>query len=332
MLLDQIREVLLSSDRYLSGEELGKRFGVTRAAVSLAVQKLREEGYVIEARHRRGYFLQKDPERLDPRRLAVLLGPEIMERVLYFSRTDSTNKVLSAQAAGGAPDGTYALADEQTAGRGRRGRNFLSPPGKGVYLSLLLRPAAEPEEVMDLTAWTAVYMRRAIRNATGLEAGIKWVNDLILEGRKTAGILSEMALEGESRTVSSVIIGIGVNVNEEATDFPSELQETAGSLRMSAGKSFDRTALAAEMILQFEQLRKDWPRTKDGVLYEYRRADVLEGKRIRILSGNTEEAAAARGISEDFGLIVEKEDGSRDVLRFGEVSIRGTAGYVPGQG
>lgn len=329
MTKERLLEELWKAEDFLSGEELGARFGVTRSAISLCVQRLREEGYVIDARHKRGYRIIAAPDALQAPQLRPLLGDELMERVHLYDSVESTNTVLAKAADSGAPDGSYVLANEQTAGRGRRGRSFVSPRGKGIYLSVLLRPHTAPEELMDLTAWTAVAIRRAVYAACGVKAGIKWVNDLILDGRKICGILSEMALEGESREVRHVIIGIGINVTQEEEDFPPELRQTAGSLRMSLRRKPSLPQLAAQMILAMEQLRRDWPREKETYLKEYREADILDGQEIRVLSGESERDAKALGISPDFGLLVEYRDGAREELRFGEVSIRGDKTYVP---
>ena len=315
---------LLRSGDYVSGAELGARLGVTRAAVSKAVAALKREGWQIESVPNRGHRLAAEPDRLDRAALLAALGEHPWAGTLELLATvDSTNNLLKTRGAAGAPAGSVALADCQTVGRGRLGRRFDSAPGTGIYLSVLLRPACPPSELMTLTAQAAVAVRRAIRTVTGAEAGIKWVNDLVLEGRKICGILTELSLEAESGLVSYAVVGVGVNCNRPADSFPPELRETAGSILSQTGRRVDRNALAAEMIRQLSRLPElDWRA-------EYRAACVNLGKEVQILApGQAPRAGRALDVGPDAELLVQTEAGV-EAVQSGEVSVRGLYGYAP---
>ncbi|MBR3232596.1 MAG: biotin--[Lachnospiraceae bacterium] len=200
---EQILEELLMADGYLSGEELGRKMNCTRAAVSGIINKLRDEGYTIDSVTNRGYRLTGTPNVLTPELVAAQLGPERAKTVLVLPEIDSTNKYLKKLADEGAPDGQVVIADCQTRGRGRMGREFYSPKNKGIYFSMLMRPDILPEQAFNVTPCAAVATARAIEKTAGVSPAIKWVNDLLLGGKKIVGILTEMTLEAETGRVGS---------------------------------------------------------------------------------------------------------------------------------
>ncbi|MBQ1678476.1 MAG: biotin--[Oscillospiraceae bacterium] len=315
---------LLRAGSYVSGAELGKRLGVTRAAVSKAIAALKREGWAIESVPNRGHRLAAEPDRLDRAAILAALGEHPWAGTLELLDTvDSTNNYLKTLGAAGAPHGTAAVADCQTGGRGRLGRRFDSAPGSGIYLSVLLRPACPPQELLTLTAQAAVAVRRAVRTITGTEAGIKWVNDLVLGSRKICGILTELSIEAESGLVSYAVVGVGINCNRPAESFPPELRETAGSILSQTGKRVDRNALAAEMIRALSALPDlDWRE-------EYRAACVNLGKEVQILApGKEPQTGVALDVGPEAELIVRTEAGV-ETVQSGEVSVRGLYGYVP---
>ena len=229
MIKDEVLSLLLRSpDGWLSGAALAKRLSVSRTAVWKAVEQLRAEGYEVESVTNKGY-------RLLPR--GDLLSAQGVERYLktpglrlqYVPSLPSTNTALKAMAADGAPEGTVLIAGEQTAGRGRMGRSFYSPPDSGLYLSLLLRPDMSAVEATRLTACAAVAVAETIEALSGREAQIKWVNDILVDGRKVCGILTEASVDCENGMMRHVIIGIGVNTHVPKTDFPEELRSIAGA-------------------------------------------------------------------------------------------------------
>ena len=217
---------------FVSGEDISAQLGISRAAVWKAVGALRRDGYTIEAQTGLGYRLADSPDVLSERELRRRLGEtKTVGRTLHcFESVDSTNSYLKRIAAEGAPDGAVAVADEQTAGRGRRGRSFSSSPGRGVYLSALLRPQLAPEKILPLTALGAVAACDAVERTCGVRPQIKWTNDLVLNGKKLSGTLTELSLEGESGALQYAVIGIGVNCNNTLEDFPPELRDVATSL------------------------------------------------------------------------------------------------------
>ena len=323
MTKDAVLAILRKENTYLSGEKISRLLGVSRAAVNTAVKALRAEGYEILSATNRGYYLKAVPNSLNANELSACLGEERMQSVLYLDSVDSTNNKLRELALTDAPDGQIVIANEQLQGRGRRRREFLSPKDQGVYLSMLFYPDSLPADTAEITAWAAVAVNRAIEAVCGVRAGIKWVNDLVFARRKVCGILTELSVESESGYVQNLIIGIGVNVNEEENDFPTELRDTATSLRMETGTEHSRAQLAAAIIRELDALRAAWPQGKQAYLDAYRRDDITVGKAITVVHGKEERPAVATAIGEDFSLLVRYEDGSNASLSGGEISIRG---------
>ena len=328
MTKDAVLAILKSTNGPVSGEAMSRQIGVSRMAVSAAVKSLREDGYEIVSATRRGYELLSAPDNLTSGDLMAHLGAGRMESVLCLDKIDSTNRKVRELADLGAPDGQVVIANEQTAGRGRRGRSFLSLKDKGIYFSILLRPSGSAADLTSITAWTAVAVSRAIARVCGLTPGIKWVNDLILDRRKICGILTELALETETGAVSSLIIGIGVNVNQTLDDFPEDLRDVAGSIAMAAGHPVSRAAIAAAMVEEMDRLRLDWPDKPESYLSDYRAASLSTDREVVVISGAGQKKAYALGIGDDFSLKVRYDDGSEEDLRSGEISVRGLEGYV----
>lgn len=327
MLRDDVLMILKSQDGDLSGAEISRRLGVSRMAVSNAVKALREDGYVIDSATNRGYRLRKSADRLSAGELYAHLPPARRETVRCLDVVSSTNAYLKREAASGAPDGLCVVANEQTAGRGRSGRSFYSAADCGVYLSVLLRSHCPPEDAMTLTAHTAVAVCRAIGRACGVKPQIKWTNDIVLNGRKLCGILTELTLEGESGLIDSIVIGIGTNVNYTAEDFPPELQDIAGSIFSETGVRADRARLAAEIILALDEMTEAWSADPRAYLEEYRSLCVTTGREVRVFRGDCARNAFALEITDDFALRVRYEDGTEEDLNSGEVSVRGLLGY-----
>ena len=220
------------------------------------------------------------------------------------------------------------LADQQTGGRGRRGRSFVSPAGKGLYLSAALRPRCPLSEISTLTAWTAVALCDAVESVCGVRPGIKWPNDLVLNRKKLCGILTELEWEAESGEFSCVIIGAGINVSQDEADFGPEVAPIAISLAQALGTAPDRTELAARVIRSLNALYDDFPAQNAAYLDHFRRDCLTVGNPIKVISGAGERIGTATGISDDFGLTVRWEDGSTETLTSGEVSVRGLYDYV----
>lgn len=241
-----------------------------------------------------------------------------------FETVDSTNAYLKREAQTGAPHGSAAIANAQSAGRGRLGRSFQSPEGKGLYLSVLLRPHLPGEELMRATGMAAVAAHRAIYRTCGAQAGIKWVNDLVLGGKKLAGILAETVILGNE---IALVLGIGINVHHSREDFCGEVADIATSLAME-GFTADRAALAAALLEELYALSEALGGDHSAYLEEYRSHCITLGKEVRLIGADTQQQASALDIDDTFGLSVQLADGTQTVVRSGEVSVRGLYGYV----
>lgn len=263
------------------------------------------------------------------RQLLACLPPEYpwADRISCFETLDSTNDCLKALARQGAPEGTAVIAGHQTGGHGRRGRSFHSPAGMGIYLSLLLRPNCEPQELMHLTCAVAVAMADAVESAAGFRPGIKWTNDLVFGNRKLGGILTELGLTPRGG-LDYALLGIGINCCQEIQDFPPELQNMAGSLAMVAGKSTDRAQVAAAMLTSLHRMHDHLLTGQTEMLSQYRRDCVTLGKDISLLRGDSVRHGRALNVDDAGALVVRYEDGSLEHVSSGEVSVRGMYGYL----
>ena len=249
------------------------------------------------------------------------------ERIQFFDTITSTNDVLKQMALQGAPEGTVLVADSQSGGRGRLGRTFLSPSGVGIYLSVLLRPTCMPGELMHLTCASALAACDAIEQAAGFRPGVKWTNDIVYQKRKLAGILTELGLNQDGSTAYA-IIGIGINCTQQPEDFPKELQEIAGSLKMVSEREIDRTLVAAKMIGAFYEMNRGLLEKKSQMISDYRKACITLGQEISVFRNGISRHGRALDVDEDGDLLVAYEDGSTETVNYGEVSVRGLYNYV----
>ena len=325
MTKDEVYSILKNAQGYVSGEKISSQLGVSRAAVNVAVKALRKEGYEIASVTNRGYCLISSPDGLTVGAVMSYLGPERMQTVQVLQTTDSTNRRVQELAMNGAPDGMIVIANEQTAGRGRLGRTFHSPKDTGIYFSVLLRPTCEPSEIVQITTWTAVAIARAVERTTGMRPDIKWVNDLMMGGRKICGILTEMSVESETGTIQYVVAGIGVNVNQEISDYPEELRGIAGSIAMAVGHPVRRARLTACMIEEMDNLRRDWPSGRADYLRAYREMCISTGREVLVTDARHTGEFAKHGfceaVNDDFSLRIRYDDGSYENVSSGEVSV-----------
>ena len=245
------------------------------------------------------------------------------ESILWFDTIDSTNTPAKLLAAQGAPQGTVLIADHQTGGRGRLGRQFLSPAGTGIYMSVILRPNCPPAQLMHLTCAAAVAMCDAVEKAAGFRPGIKWTNDLVYQDRKLAGILTELGLSPDG-TVAWAVIGVGINCLQTEADFDPAIRSFAGSVSMFA--PCDRTRLAAAMVEAFAAIDLS---QKAAIMTRYRSDCITLGREISLVRADDQPRhGRAVDIDEDGALVVEFAPGIRETVNSGEVSIRGLYGYV----
>ena len=328
------RESILSilkqhAGQYCSGEDISRTLGISRAAVSKAVAALRQEGYVIQSATNRGYRLTEGPDRLSEGTIRPWLRARTLGGgLICLDQVDSTNNLLKRMALEGAAEGTVAVADQQTAGRGRLGRSFQSPRGCGLYLTALLRPQLPPIEVVDFTAWVAVAVCDGIQAACGVRPRIKWTNDIVLEGKKLCGILTEMGLENEINALQYLVTGIGVNVNQRPEDFSPDVRPIAASLFNVLGRPVRRSELAVQIIRALDRMYSAFPQGKADYLARYRADCLTPGNRVQLITPASRTEATALSIDDEFRLVVEYDDGRREALSAGEVSVRGMYGYV----
>ena len=307
-------------EEYLSGAELAKTLAVSRAAVWKAVKSLQQEGYPIDAVTNRGYRLSRGGDRLSAPGVRKYLKPGYRDLpITVAEETRSTNTALRALAEAGAPEGTVYIAQSQTGGRGRMGRSFFSPAGTGLYLSLLLRPVSwKPARAAQLTAAAAAAMCEAIREVTGKEPGIKWVNDILLDGKKVCGILTEASFSMESGVLEYAVLGLGINVYPPEGGFPKELGEIAGAVLDAPGEDV-RSRLAGEFLNRFLSC---YAHPEDrSFLDTYRRRSVAVGREVTVLSGGHERRAFAYAVDDDCRLLVRCDDGTEQALSYGEIRI-----------
>lgn len=307
---------------FVSGAAVSQALGVTRAAVWKAVQALQAEGYRIEAVPRKGYRLLDGPDRLSEAHILPLLKNDHRDSLICLKSVDSTNnfaKTLSVQGRGGT---CYIVTDEQTGGRGRRGRSFYSPAGQGVYLTGLYHPDVPPSRVSHFTAYVAAAVCRAIESTTACRPAVKWPNDILLSGKKVCGILTEMALEGETGLLQYLITGMGVNVGQLPEDFPEEIRPLATSLKAESGTDVKRSVLCAALINELDDAYDAFLKEDKDYWTYYRARCITLGSPVWILSGDRKEPAFAQDLAGDFGLIVRWENGSLETVYAGEVSLR----------
>ena len=297
----------------VSGEAISDKLGLSRAAVWKHVNALRAQGYRIDAVPAKGYRLVGIPDRLGALELRPLLNThDVGQTVHWFEEVASTNDLARELADEGAEHGEVVIAESQTAGRGRRGRSWASPPGRNLYVSVVLRPELPPSRAAELTLLTSVAVCQAVREA-GVPAAIKWPNDVLVRGRKLAGVLTEMAADPEQ--VQWVVVGAGVNVNATAEDFPDELRDAATSLRIERGEPVPRALFAAAVLTALE----DWldVHAAEGfapVRAAWRQMSDTLGRAVRVRSGESEIVGTAEDVDEAGALLVRSSGGLQRVI------------------
>lgn len=324
---EEILRLLRSADGYISGQELCNRFGVSRTAVWKAINQLKEAGYGIEAQQNKGYRLMAAPDLMTEAEIKSLMHTEwVAKEVLYFDTIDSTNTKAQELAEKGYPSGTLVVADKQESGKGRRGRSWVSPSGTGIFMTLMIKPDINPNNASMLTLVAALAVAKAITSVTGEEALIKWPNDIVVNGKKVCGILTEMNAQFDY--INHIVVGIGINVHNES--FPEEISQMASSLMIEAGgKRFHRAQIIAETMSYFEQYYDTFLKTQDlsALVREYDKLLVNRNKSVRVLDPKEPFDGKAMGITPKGELIVDTWE-SRKLVSSGEVSVRGIYGYV----
>jgi len=307
-------------DEFISGAEISQRLGVSRTAVWKHIRQLREAGYAIEAVTSRGYRLEASPDLLLAAEIQAGLRTERIGRTMHcFPLTDSTNLRASEAAEQGAPDGTVLIAEEQSSGKGRLGRRWSSPAGVNLYASLLLRPPIVPWCAPQLTFVAALAVVEAIERVGGVKAAVKWPNDVLIAGRKIAGVLSEM--RAESDRVHYVILGVGVNLNMRREQFPDDLRYPATSLLLERGEGVSRSAFVRCFLERFEYYYQMFlAEGFDAIRPTWDAHCAMLGERVRVEQEPQALTGLAIGLDADGSLLVRDDDGRLHNIYAGDVS------------
>jgi len=307
---------------WVSGEWLSGELGISRAAINKHIHQLRNIGYPIETSTRKGYCLGQFPDLLVAEEIREGLGTRVfgVRDIMSLDETDSTNLRAKDLAAGGAPEGTIVVAGTQTEGRGRKGRTWFSPSGGGVYISLILRPLLAPSEAPRITLMTGVAAAEAIISLTRLDARIKWPNDILVRGKKIAGILTEISTEMDR--IDYVVVGVGLNVNIQRESLAEGLRERATSILMETGESFSRVGLLKAFLKHFERyykilqdkgfepIRNRWKELSDNI-----------GQRVSVELIGDVRTGRVVDIDPDGLLILEDDQGSIQRIASGDVTL-----------
>lgn len=306
--------------KWISGELLSGRMGVSRSAVWKQVSKLRREGYEISSSPKKGYRFLGAPELLLPAEIREGLKTKTFGRkeIAYVAALASTNRKARELAAAGAPEGTLVVAEEQLRGRGRRGRSWYSPPRMGIYTSLILRPKLPPHQAPKITLVAGVSVAETLLSATPLKPSIKWPNDILVGSRKICGILTETSTEMD--VIDYVVLGVGINVN--TPDFPSELKETATSVFLESGNTFDRVKLMQEFLHQFERLYSTFLQSGFEAIGErWGELSLLTGKQVLVAMIDRSCSGRVMRLDRDGALIIKGKEGELEKIYSGDITV-----------
>lgn len=306
---------------YVSGEEISRLLGVSRTAIWKHMQALRGDGYTIDSLPRAGYRLTGRPDLLLASEVQAGLATETFGRCFYhYQEVGSTNDVVRELANQGAPEGTVVAAELQTKGRGRLGRPWVSPAGQGIWFSFLLRPPLLPQEVNKTTLVVAVAIARALRATTGLDVLIKWPNDLLINGKKLVGILTQLSAEVEK--INYVVVGVGINANIDVAAFTPEIRKIATSLAAELGRPVDRVAILQRCLVEMEEayntfIHNGFP----SLLEEWKELSYTLGRWVKVNQQTNEVEGLAIDVDPDGRLVLRLEDDSLHRVIAGDVSF-----------
>ncbi len=328
----EILRKLRNSEEYVSGQSICNELGVSRTAIWKVINQLKEEGYVFDAVQNKGYKISSYPDVITKSEIESQLDDKnIIKKIQFFEEIDSTNTQAKLYAEQGEESGTLFVAEKQNGGRGRRGHNWISPAGSGIWMTLLLRPDIEPVNASMLTivsamAVTSAIKREANEQGVDIECQIKWPNDVVVNKKKMCGILTEMSAQMEA--VNYVVIGIGINVN--TTHFDDEIKATASSLDVETGKHFKRSRIIVFFAEEFTKYYNIFMEKQNlsGLKDDYNKMLANKDNIVKIINKEETFTGTALGINDKGELEVVKEDGSHTMIVYGEVSVRGLYGYV----
>jgi BirA family biotin operon repressor/biotin-[acetyl-CoA-carboxylase] ligase len=315
----QVAKLLAESRDWISGESISEALGLTRAAISKHIAALREEGYIIESAPRRGYLCRIVPDTVDISSIKKYLDTKVLGKSEWtdLATAVSTNQVAVAGASQGLPNGSVIIARRQTIGRGRRGRLWHSPP-RSVFFSVVLRPAMPAENLPWLMIAATCAVHRALVKTMGIEADIKWPNDVRVHGRKCSGVLVEAGLSAGD--LEWAVVGIGLNVNAAALDFPAEMRENVTSLYEATGVTHDRNLVYAAILNSFDYFYQQLGQAGEGKIADYwMRASAPASQNMHIALANETIEGRALGLNENGRLLVEKAGGRIQAVESGDI-------------
>lgn len=317
-----------NKNQFVSGQEISELLEVSRTAIWKYINTLKEEGYEIESVSRKGHMLISTPDILNYEEVSEYLTTKYIGReVYYFDSIDSTNIKAKELAYNDGIDGAVVIAEEQNQGRGRLGRNWSSPKRKGIWMSIILKPQIEPQDAVKITQVTAAAVWKAIAQM-GIKTQIKWPNDIVLNGKKVCGILTEMS--GELNRLNYLVVGIGINTNTNIDEFPEEIRNMATSIKAETGEEIKRKELVALILNNFETLYDQL--INDSSIREAinicKENSALIGNDVKLIIKRDEKEVKAIDINEDGELIVQDKEGNISKVISGEVSVRGLYGYI----
>jgi BirA family transcriptional regulator, biotin operon repressor / biotin---[acetyl-CoA-carboxylase] ligase len=297
-----------AAGQFVSLTELERILKLPAAGVTAELGELKDLGYKIEVHPHLGYRLLETPERLTADDIKARLKTGVIgSEILVFEQTSSTNDVIAHMAASQREEGLVVFAESQTKGRGRHGRAWASPRGKGLWFSILLRPKLKPAAAPRITVAASVAVARAVQKASGLDARIKWPNDVTVNGRKVAGILTELSAEKDE--ILSAILGIGIDVNCREEDFPAGVSRIATSLELEAGRAFDRVALAADVLRALDDCYAAAQVDFDSIVAEWARLCTTLGRQLVVTIGARQMEGQAQALDGDGALLLRKDNG-----------------------
>ena len=324
---NKILKVLKNSDDFISGEKLSEEFNMTRSGIWKYMNMLKEDGYDIESIPRKGYRIISSPDILTYEEIEKNLSTDFIGRnIYYYESIDSTNK-RAKDIALEEQEGTIIISEEQVDGKGRLGRDWISPKGKGIWMSIILKPEVDPIKVAKITLIGAAAVYKGLNNMN-IDSTIKWPNDILIDGKKICGILTEMSCE--LNMINYVVMGIGINVNLDGNNIPEDLREKATSIKISQKKSVNRKELLANILNEFEELYipfKDKGNISESIKI-CRENCALIGKEVKIIKDEKIKIGRALDINEDGQLVIEFKGGVVENVFSGEVSVRGLDGYI----
>lgn len=327
MLKTKVLKILQDTDGYISGQKLCEMFGVSRTAIWKVINKIKEEGYQIESISNKGYHLINSPDLLSKSEITNHLHTVSLGRDIYaFEEIGSTNVYAKELGAKGKEHGVLVVAETQTDGRGRRGRNWTSPKGSSISMSVLLRPQILPDKASMLTIVMAHAVYKTLEEMNVEDISIKWPNDILVNEKKVCGILTEMSAEPDM--VHYVVVGTGINVNMDSIS--KEEAPYATTLKAESGKQYNRAELVASVLRHFETSYELFMETEDlsKIKEEYNQYLVNVDRKVSVKERTLEITGIAKGITDTGKLLVQLEDGEMKEIFAGEVSVRGIYGYV----